>query len=117
MISAFVLACELFPVKQRTMAGMMGLQYWSVGMVLLSGIAYVTRNWRHLLIITSLPGLLVVPLFWWVPDNNNKKKLIIIIIIIILIIIIIINNLTTTQQVYVCVFICMLCYFSQMLCT
>ncbi|KAI0240830.1 Solute carrier family 22 member 7 [Lamellibrachia satsuma] len=66
MISGYVLACELFPAKYRTTAGVLVWIYWPVGMILLAGIAYVTRNWRYLLIVTSLPGLFALSLFWYV---------------------------------------------------
>ncbi|KAI0241869.1 Organic cation transporter protein [Lamellibrachia satsuma] len=69
MISGFVLACEMFPAKYRTTAGVLAWIYWPVGMILLAGIAYVTRNWRYLLIVTSLPGLLALPLVWLIPES------------------------------------------------
>ncbi|KAI0241104.1 Organic cation transporter protein [Lamellibrachia satsuma] len=69
MISGYVLACELFPAKYRTTAGVLGWIYWPVGMLLLAGIAYVTRNWRYLLIVTSLFGLLALPLVWLIPES------------------------------------------------
>ena len=64
MLSGFVLACELFLANQRTMAGLLLTLYWPLGMVLLAAAAYFTRHWRHLLIVTSTPGLLLIPLFW-----------------------------------------------------
>ncbi|KAI0240555.1 hypothetical protein LSAT2_008684, partial [Lamellibrachia satsuma] len=60
-ISGFVLACQLFPAKHRTTAGVLAWIYWPLGMILLAGIAYLNRNWRYLLIVTSLPGLVFVP--------------------------------------------------------
>jgi len=66
MMPAYVLSCELFPARQRTMAGVILMQVWSVSLVVLAGLAYFVRNWRHLLIITSFPGVFMIPLFWWV---------------------------------------------------
>ncbi|KAI0240554.1 Organic cation transporter protein [Lamellibrachia satsuma] len=69
MLCGFVLGCELFSAKQRTMAGLLLTMYWPVGMVLLAAAAYFTRHWRHLLIVTSMPGLFLVPLFWIIPES------------------------------------------------
>ncbi|KAK2159966.1 hypothetical protein NP493_1680g00013 [Ridgeia piscesae] len=68
-ISGFVLACELFPANYRTTAGILAWIYWPIGMVMLAGIAFLIRNWRYLLIATSLPGMCVVPLFWIIPES------------------------------------------------
>ncbi|KAI0240556.1 hypothetical protein LSAT2_008685 [Lamellibrachia satsuma] len=65
-MSGYVLACELFPAKYRTTAGILAWIYWPVGMLLLDGLAYLTRSWRYRLIVTSLSGLAFVPLFWFV---------------------------------------------------
>ena len=66
MLSGYVLACEAFPARQRTMAGMMFMMYWPLGMVSLSCAAYVFRSWRSLIMFTSLPGLFVIPVYWLV---------------------------------------------------
>ncbi|KAI0223124.1 Solute carrier family 22 member 3 [Lamellibrachia satsuma] len=69
LLSGFVLACEMFPAMYRTTAGVLAWIYWPVGMILLAGIAYVTRNWRYLLIVTSLFGLLALPMFWLISES------------------------------------------------
>ncbi|KAK2173889.1 hypothetical protein NP493_846g00002 [Ridgeia piscesae] len=80
MMPAYVLSCELFPARQRTMAGVILMQVWSVSLVVLAGLAYFVRNWRHLLIITSFPGVFMIPLFWIIPESvpwliaNNRLE-------------------------------------------
>ena len=66
ILPGFVLVCELFSAERRTIAAVLAGMYWSVAMVLLSAIAYFIHHWRHLVIVTSIPGLFVVPLFWLV---------------------------------------------------
>jgi len=68
-LPGYVLVCEVFPAKQRTMAAVLSGLYWPLAMVLLSVVAHFTRHWRHLVIVTSIPGLFAVPLFWLVLDT------------------------------------------------
>ena len=58
------MACELFPAKYRTFAGMAIENFWAVGMCLLALFAFLVRNWRYLQLLVSLLGLFAVPLFW-----------------------------------------------------
>uniref|UniRef100_A0A1J3D792 Organic cation/carnitine transporter 4 n=1 Tax=Noccaea caerulescens TaxID=107243 RepID=A0A1J3D792_NOCCA len=57
-LCAFVLATEPIGPSKRGVAGMSTFYFFSSGIALLSGIAYVFRPWRELFIVSSLPSLL-----------------------------------------------------------
>ncbi|XP_013587717.1 PREDICTED: organic cation/carnitine transporter 4 [Brassica oleracea var. oleracea] len=56
-LTAFVLATEPVGPSKRGVAGMSTFYFFSTGIALLSGIAYVFRSWRELFIVSSLPSL------------------------------------------------------------
>ncbi|XP_010509193.1 PREDICTED: organic cation/carnitine transporter 4-like [Camelina sativa] len=57
-LTAFVLANEPIGPSKRGVAGMSTFYFFSAGIAILSGIAYVFRSWRELFIVSSLPSLL-----------------------------------------------------------
>ncbi|ESQ47814.1 hypothetical protein EUTSA_v10022015mg [Eutrema salsugineum] len=57
-LTAFVLATEPVGPSKRGVAGMSTFYFFSSGIALLSGVAYVFRSWRELFIVSSLPSLL-----------------------------------------------------------
>ncbi|KAK4491979.1 hypothetical protein RD792_002764 [Penstemon davidsonii] len=57
-LCAFVLATEPVGPIKRGIAGMSTFYFFSGGIALLSGIAYVFRSWRSLYIATSIPSIL-----------------------------------------------------------
>ncbi|KFK39382.1 solute carrier family 22 member 15-like [Arabis alpina] len=57
-LTAFVLATEPVGPSKRGVAGMSTFYFFSSGIAILSGIAYVFRSWRELFIVSSLPSLL-----------------------------------------------------------
>jgi OCT family organic cation transporter-like MFS transporter 4/5 len=57
-LTAFVLATEPIGPSKRGVAGMSTFYFFSAGIAVLSGIAYVFRSWRELFIVSSLPSLL-----------------------------------------------------------
>ncbi|KAF3777532.1 Organic cation/carnitine transporter 4 [Nymphaea thermarum] len=59
-LSAFVLATEPIGPGKRGVAGMSTFYFFSAGIAILSGIAYMFPSWRMLYIITSIPSLLFV---------------------------------------------------------
>jgi len=69
VLPGFILACEMFPAEQRTVAGLVVQVFWGIGMCVLALIAYLVRNWRHLLIATCVPSVVVIPLLWIVPES------------------------------------------------
>ncbi|XP_010519281.1 PREDICTED: organic cation/carnitine transporter 4 [Tarenaya hassleriana] len=57
-LCAFVLATEPIGPSKRGAAGMSTFYFFSTGIALLSGIAYIFKSWRDLYIATSIPSLL-----------------------------------------------------------
>ncbi|OWM88715.1 hypothetical protein CDL15_Pgr002482 [Punica granatum] len=57
-LCAFVLATEPIGPSKRGAAGMSTFYFFSCGIALLSGIAYVFRSWRALYVASSIPSLL-----------------------------------------------------------
>jgi len=69
ILCGFVYACELFPSADRTIAGLMMQVAWGFGLGILTLMAYLTRHWRHLLLATSVPGVVAIP-FIWIMDES-----------------------------------------------
>ncbi|KAL7582231.1 organic cation/carnitine transporter 4 [Lactuca sativa] len=59
-LCAFVLATEPVGPSKRGMAGMSTFYFFSGGIAILAGIAYIFRTWRALYIASSIPSLLFV---------------------------------------------------------
>ncbi|KAL2466863.1 Organic cation/carnitine transporter 4 [Abeliophyllum distichum] len=57
-LSAFVLATEPVGPSKRGIAGMSTFYYFSGGIVILSGLAYIFQTWRALYIASSIPSIL-----------------------------------------------------------
>lgn len=57
-LCAFVLATEPVGPTKRGIAGMSTFYFFSTGIALLSGIAYIFQSWRTLYIASSIPSLL-----------------------------------------------------------
>ena len=60
-----VMACELFPAIYRTFAGTAFELIWAAGWMVLAGIAYLIRDWRHLQLAVTLPAIWTVCLIWY----------------------------------------------------
>jgi len=60
-----VLACELFPAVYRTFAGVVINLFWAAAWMFLAVLAYLIRDWRHLQLAITLPGVLTLPLIWY----------------------------------------------------
>ncbi|ERN12733.1 organic cation/carnitine transporter 4 [Amborella trichopoda] len=59
-LCSFVLANEPVGPTKRGAAGMSSFYFFSAGILILSGIAYIFREWRSLYLATSLPSILFV---------------------------------------------------------
>ena len=55
---------ELVGPKKRMFVGIVVEMFWSVGVMLLGGIAYAVRDWDKLQMIMSFPILLLLS-YWW----------------------------------------------------
>jgi len=60
------MACELFPAIYRTYAGTVLELFWAAAWMFLALLAYLLRDWRHLQLAITLPGILALPLIWLV---------------------------------------------------
>ncbi|KAL4554926.1 hypothetical protein LXL04_037535 [Taraxacum kok-saghyz] len=57
-LCAFVLATEAVGPTKRGIAGMSTFYFFSIGITLLTGIAYIFRSWRSLYIASSIPSII-----------------------------------------------------------
>lgn len=64
LMARYVYCVELVVTKHRTGAGFVSNIFVSVGFVLLSLLAYLIRDWRHLMLVCSIPAAPLL-LFWW----------------------------------------------------
>ena len=64
LLVRYVYCLEMAVTADRTTAGFVSNIFTSVGFSVLALIAYLIRDWRYLLIATSLPSVLLL-LFWW----------------------------------------------------
>ncbi|KAK7107421.1 organic cation transporter protein-like [Littorina saxatilis] len=65
----FVLGMELVGPKKRMFVGIVVEMFWSAGVMLLGGIAYVVRDWDKLQMIMSFPILLLLSYWWLIPES------------------------------------------------
>ena len=65
-----VMACELFPAVYRTFAGTALELFWAAAWMFLALLAYLIRDWRHLQLAVTMPGILALPLIWYVPFRS-----------------------------------------------
>jgi Flp pilus assembly protein TadB len=63
-LSGYVLVTELFPSHYRTRPGIAIQLFWALGIMVLAGLAYWIKNWRHLQMIISLPSLVLAASYW-----------------------------------------------------
>ncbi|XP_077243424.1 organic cation/carnitine transporter 4-like [Tasmannia lanceolata] len=71
-LCAFVLATEPVGPIKRGVAGMSSFYFFSGGIVILAGIAYIFQSWRRLYIVSSIPSLLF--LFILVPFVSESPR-------------------------------------------
>lgn len=66
---SFIMAIELMDPKRRARCGMLYCIFFSFAMILLSGLAYLIRNWIHLALVTSLPFSCLLVYWWFVTES------------------------------------------------
>ncbi|GJQ74449.1 hypothetical protein Trydic_g21319 [Trypoxylus dichotomus] len=69
VFSGFVLSIELVGGIWRTVAGIAYLFPLSLSYASIAGMAYLLRDWRHLQLAISLPGMLFLGLWWVLPES------------------------------------------------
>ncbi|RXN29831.1 solute carrier family 22 member 7-like protein [Labeo rohita] len=60
-----VLSIEWVDTKHRTFMGVFGSISWSIGNMLLAGLAYLVTDWRMLVITVTSPLLLATAMWWY----------------------------------------------------
>ncbi|XP_068163644.1 organic cation/carnitine transporter 2-like [Antennarius striatus] len=69
-VAAFVLGAEILSGHVRVMFLSLALNCgFSSGYMLLSLVAYFIRDWKHLLFVSSIPGLILIPIWWLIPES------------------------------------------------
>ncbi|KAL8592829.1 hypothetical protein ACOMHN_045983 [Nucella lapillus] len=62
-LSAYVIGLEMVGDSVRTLAGSLIQMFWPLGLLVLDGVAYGVRDWRHLQLIMSCPAALFLSYF------------------------------------------------------
>ncbi|KAF4107376.1 solute carrier family 22 member 7a [Onychostoma macrolepis] len=68
-ITTIALCVEWTDVKHRTFTGTIISIGWSVGNMLLALLAYLIRDWRHLILVVTSPCLVGIIAWWWIPES------------------------------------------------
>lgn len=66
---SYCLLSEYYSTSHRAFAANGIYIIWALGLMILPGIAYFVRNWRHLQLIISAPLLLMAVGFWTLPES------------------------------------------------
>ncbi|CAL8332783.1 unnamed protein product [Lota lota] len=68
-IISIVLNIEWCGVENRTFAGVVTSLDWTIGSMILCGIAYFVNEWRVLIVAVTSPLILAVITWWWIPES------------------------------------------------
>ncbi|KAM9348841.1 organic cation/carnitine transporter 2-like [Symphorus nematophorus] len=69
-VSGFVLGAEMLAGNVQVIFSSVGVCLgFAVGYMMLPLFAYFLRDWKSLLLATSLPGLAYIPLWWLIPES------------------------------------------------
>lgn len=60
----YVLSTEFVAPDHRSLAGTLNWMFFALSLMVLDGMAYGIRNWRHLSIAVSAPALPLIILWW-----------------------------------------------------
>ena len=66
---AFVWVMETVDGKWKTIFGIGYEAPWVIGWFLLALVAYITPDWRHIQLITSVPGFVCAAIVWFMPES------------------------------------------------
>lgn len=68
-MTCFVIVTEIVGSKQRRIVGIVIQMFFTLGIILLPGIAYFTPNWQGIQLAISLPSFLFLLYYWVVPES------------------------------------------------
>ncbi|XP_012689650.1 solute carrier family 22 member 7-like [Clupea harengus] len=68
-IISIVLSVEWADIEHRTFIGVFGSVSWTLGNMMLAGIAYLVPDWRMLIITVTAPLVLAIITWWWIPES------------------------------------------------
>ncbi|XP_069092476.1 solute carrier family 22 member 7-like [Pleurodeles waltl] len=63
------LGVEWVDMKHHTLAGFLGNVWGCIGIMLLSLVAYLIRDWRWLLVAVTCPYIVAIISIWWLPES------------------------------------------------
>ncbi|XP_053304650.1 solute carrier family 22 member 6-A-like [Spea bombifrons] len=70
-LNTTALIVEWIPTKVRTITGTMAGYCYTVGQLILAGLAYGIRDWRWLQLTVSLPFIIFFMYSWWFPESGR----------------------------------------------
>ncbi|XP_069788086.1 solute carrier family 22 member 2-like [Narcine bancroftii] len=78
-IAAYILISELVGMKHRRTVGIIIQMFFSFGMMLLSGVAYLVPAWRNLQLVMTVPNFIFLIYYWLLPESprwllSRKKR-------------------------------------------
>lgn len=63
------LIVEWIPTRVRTITGTITGYFYTIGQIVLAGLAYSIPNWRHLQLTASVPFFVFFLYSWWIPES------------------------------------------------
>uniref|UniRef100_A0A7N6B1B6 Solute carrier family 22 member 6 n=1 Tax=Anabas testudineus TaxID=64144 RepID=A0A7N6B1B6_ANATE len=69
ILNSLSLKVEWIPTKARTLVGTLGSFVFTIGQMVLAGLAYWLRDWRKLQIVTCAPHFLIFAYSWWYSES------------------------------------------------
>uniref|UniRef100_A0A8D2CTV4 Major facilitator superfamily (MFS) profile domain-containing protein n=1 Tax=Sciurus vulgaris TaxID=55149 RepID=A0A8D2CTV4_SCIVU len=71
ILSSLSLVVEWMPTQGRTVAGILLGYSFTLGQLILAGVAYLIRPWRWLQFVVSAPFLIFFLYSWWLPESSR----------------------------------------------
>uniref|UniRef100_A0A3B2W7B3 Solute carrier family 22 (organic cation transporter), member 3 n=1 Tax=Mus musculus TaxID=10090 RepID=A0A3B2W7B3_MOUSE len=68
-MTCFVIVTEIVGSKQRRIVGIVIQMFFTLGIIILPGIAYFTPSWQGIQLAISLPSFLFLLYYWVVPES------------------------------------------------
>ncbi|KAM4845936.1 solute carrier family 22 member 20 [Thomomys bottae] len=71
ILNSLSLVVEWMPTRGRTVAGILLGYSFTMGQLILAGVAYLVRPWRWLQFAVSAPFLIIFLYSWWLPESSR----------------------------------------------